>query len=207
MIKRALTLARGWTLALLAASVLAPLAAGAGELTLYSQDHFRGREVTLREVSPDLAQLGFNDKASSMVVRSGRWEVCIDADFRGFCAEFGPGEYPLLERFNDRISSAREVGRGNGRMERERERGPRGMVEFFSRPGLEGNSTRIVRDTGDFVQIGFNDRAVSVRIDDGTWQFCSDAEYRGLCRVFGPGTYPDLGPGLAGRVSSARLVH
>jgi hypothetical protein len=176
------------------------------------QRHGQRREVTLREATPDLAPLGFNDKATSMLVRSGRWEACVDADFHGFCVEFDPGRYPQLERFSDKISSLREVEPGikGGRERVERgalaARGPRGMVEFFSRTGLDGNSTRIVRDTGDFAQIGFNDRAVSVRIDDGTWQFCSEAGYAGACRVFGPGTYADLGPGLAGRVSSARLV-
>jgi len=181
-------------------------------MTLYSGEHFRGREVTLRDPTPDLVPLGFNDRAASMVVRSGRWEVCVDAGFHGFCVEFDPGRYPQLERFSDKISSVREVEevikakpvrseRGELGL-----RGPRGMVEFFSRAGLDGNSTRIVRDTNDFAQIGFNDRAVSVRIDDGTWQFCSDAAYAGVCRVFGPGTYADLGAGLAGRVSSARLV-
>jgi hypothetical protein len=209
MIKKGLTLALA-AAALFTSLGLAATAARAGELTLFSQENFNGREVTLRDFTPDLVQLGFNDRASSMVVRSGRWEICADAGFRGDCAVFEPGEYPRLDRFNDRISSAREVGR-EGRDGRDGgrpgwERGPRGMAELFSRPGLYGNSTRIVRDTDDFVQIGFNDRTVSVRIDDGTWEFCSDAGFRGQCRVFGPGEYPDLGPGLTGRVSSARLV-
>jgi hypothetical protein len=200
------------TFATLAAALLVSLSAPASEITLYSGEQFRGREVTLHRATPDLVPLGFNDRATSMVVRSGRWEVCVDADFRGFCVEFGPGRYPQLERFSDKISSVREVEAGikavRGRVERGEIalRGPRGMVEFFSRTGLDGNSTRIVRDTGDFAQIGFNDRAVSVRIDDGTWQFCSEAGYAGVCRVFGPGTYADLGPSLAGRISSARLV-
>lgn len=197
-------------LALTAAALLASLesAALAGEMTLYSHENFGGREVTLRDVTPDLVQLGFNDKASSMVVRSGRWEICVDAGFRGDCAVFEPGEYPRLDRFNDRVSSAREVGRDDRDSDRDfhHHGGPRGMAELFSRPGLGGNSTRIVRDTDDFVQIGFNDRTVSARIDEGTWEFCSDAGFRGQCRVFGPGDYPDLGPGLTGRVSSARLV-
>lgn len=205
MIRKSITLALG-AVALLAS--LGSTAALAGEMTLYSHENFGGREVTLRDVTPDLVQLGFNDKASSMVVRSGRWEVCVDAGFRGDCQVFGPGEYPRLERFNDRVSSAREVGRDgrDGGGWEGRPRGPRGMAELFSRPGLQGNSTRIVRDTDDFVQIGFNDRTVSARIDDGSWEFCSDAGFRGQCRVFGPGDYPDLGPGLTGRVSSARLV-
>jgi len=190
---------------LLAATLFANVAAHAGELTLYSHEGFGGREVTLREVTPDFNALGFNDRASSMVVRSGRWEVCVDSEFRGACTIFEPGEYPDLNRFNNNISSAREVGRPWHGRDRE-ERGPRGMLELFSQTGLNGNSTRILRDTHDFVQIGFNDRAYSIQVDNGTWQLCSDADYRGSCRLFGPGRYDDVGRELAGRVSSARLV-
>ncbi|MCG2585636.1 beta/gamma crystallin-related protein [Massilia sp. TS11] len=184
---------------------LGQLAAQAGEITLYSRDHFRGREVTLREVTPNLSDLGFNDRASSLVVRSGRWEICVDAEFRGECVVFERGEYPNLERFNNQISSAREVGTGRHPGSWRRYEGRRGLVEFFAQPGLNGNSTRIVRDTPDFVQIGFNDRARSLVIEDGTWQFCVDADFRGACRTLGPGRYADLGA-LNGVISSARMV-
>ncbi|MES2127144.1 MAG: beta/gamma crystallin-related protein [Pseudomonadota bacterium] len=180
--------------------------AAAGEMTLYSKDNFNGREVTLRDVTPDLSDLGFNDKASSMVVRAGRWEVCVDSEFRGECAIFERGEYRNLARFNNMISSVREVGTGRDRNSWQRHRGPRGMIELFAQQGLNGNSTRLVRDMNDFVQIGFNDRTSSINIEDGTWQLCSDADFRGTCRVFNPGRYNDLGSGLTGQVSSARMV-
>lgn len=192
-------------LALLAA-LLAQAGAQAGEMTLYLGENFRGREVTLREVTPNLVELGFNDRSMSMVVRSGRWEVCVDSDFRGTCAVFERGEYRDLKRFDNTISSAREVGTGLDRREWRRQRGPRGMLELFTHKGLEGNSTRLMRDQKDFAQIGFNDRAASMLVSDGTWQLCSGSQFRGLCREFGPGRHADLGFGLTGRVSSARLV-
>ncbi|MES2741753.1 MAG: beta/gamma crystallin-related protein [Pseudomonadota bacterium] len=193
---------------LLAATVFTQIAAHAGEMTLFSRDNFGGREVTLRDVTPNLTDVGFNDRGSSMVVRSGTWEVCVDADFRGTCVVFERGEYPDLARFNDKISSVREVGRpGRGPdHERHERRGPRGMIELFSQRGLNGNSTRLVRERDDFAEIGFNDRADSVNVEDGVWQLCSDAQFRGTCRVFGPGRYDELGNGLTGLVSSARLV-
>lgn len=60
-------------------------------------------------------------------------------------------------------------------------------------------------DRDDLVDISFNDRASSARVEYGYWQLCSDSNYHGSCRVFGPGSHDDLGS-LNGRVSSARLV-
>jgi hypothetical protein len=193
---------------LLAAAMCAQFgaqAAHAGEITLFTDDRFGGREVTLRRETPDLSDLGFNDRASSLVVRSGRWELCADANFRGYCQVFEPGKYPRLEGFNDKLSSARELG-GGPPPRRPEAYGRRGHIELFSRPGLRGSSTPLTRNEDNFNDIGFNDRAASVVIDEGTWELCSDANFRGECRVFEPGRYGDLGPGLTGRVSSARLV-
>lgn len=89
-------------------------AARAGEITLYARDNFRGEEVTIRDGSRNLRDAGFNDRASSMVVHSGVWEICADKDFGGYCAVFERGEYPSLPRFNNSISSARQVERGRG---------------------------------------------------------------------------------------------
>lgn len=106
-----------------AAFVLAlPVAAAqAGEITLYTHSNFNGPALSLRGETPDLVPYNFNDRASSVVVRSGTWQLCEHADFRGRCMVVERGEYPVLAGFNDMISSAREIGgRGewNGRDER-----------------------------------------------------------------------------------------
>jgi hypothetical protein len=54
---------------------------------------------------------------------------------------------------------------------------------------------------------GFNDRASSIRIEGGYWLFCSDADYQGDCRTFGPGDYPNLPDGFERRISSVRRVN
>ncbi|MES2149041.1 MAG: beta/gamma crystallin-related protein [Pseudomonadota bacterium] len=180
--------------------------ADAGELTLYGRQDFGGREVTLREATPELRAIGFNDRASSLIVRSGRWEVCEHTEFRGSCAIFERGEYRTLKRFNDIISSVREVGTGLDRRSWRRDSGPHGMIELFALGALGGNSTRLVGDVSDLVQIGFNNRAVSVLVEEGTWQLCSDSGYHGDCRILERGRYDDLGRELAGKVSSARLL-
>lgn len=97
--------------------------AQAGQVTLYTHDNFNGRAVTVQGVTPNLSQFGFNDRASSMVIASGRWEVCVDDDFRGRCAVFERGEYARLSGLNDQISSLREVGGGDRSRRGEQGRG------------------------------------------------------------------------------------
>lgn len=79
-------------------------------------------------------------------------------------------------------------------------------LELFTGPGLTGTSKRVGRDIRDLVEIGFNDRAQSARIEGGTWELCGNANYGGTCRLYGPGGHADLGHGLRANVSSARLV-
>lgn len=79
-------------------------------------------------------------------------------------------------------------------------------LELFAGPGLTGTSKRIGRDIRDLVEVGFNDRAQSARIEGSTWELCSNANYGGTCRIYGPGDHADLGRGLRANVSSARLV-
>lgn len=99
---------------LLAATSL--VATGAlADITLYEHARFGGAQVTLRNSTADLSGMGFNDKASSAVVTSGRWELCTNSNFRGSCTVLTRGEYPSLQsNLNDRISSAREGGDRRG---------------------------------------------------------------------------------------------
>jgi hypothetical protein len=99
---------------LVRASVLAALTfaggAYAAEMTLYSNANFRGNDLTISGEARNLDRSGFNDRTESLVVRSGRWEVCTDANFAGYCAVLGPGNYRALDGPLFRsISSAREI--------------------------------------------------------------------------------------------------
>jgi hypothetical protein len=204
-------------------------AAFAGEMTLFSDTDFRGSHVTVQRDAYNLADFGFNDRASSLVVRSGVWQLCEHKDFGGYCAEFGPGEYRELSRFNDRISSAREISRGRDERggpgwhgDRDERRGDwrddrrgdwrdgRGhgggeAVQLFSGPRFEGQAIGVSGDLRSLNDIGFNDRAVSIVINEGRWEFCEHGDFRGQCVVFGPGRYPFLEQ-MNNRISSMRRV-
>lgn len=101
----------------------------AAQVTLYSHDDFRGQQFTANGRVHNLDRLGFNDRASSVVVNGGDWQVCEDADFRGRCVILRPGEYPSLDRMGlqNEISSLRPVegryGYNDRYDHRERDRG------------------------------------------------------------------------------------
>jgi hypothetical protein len=203
-----------------AAIALVATGVAAGELTLYEGENFQGRSLTLRGEARDLDRTNFNDRASSLVVRNGVWQVCSDAQFRGNCATLQPGEYPVLQNGLDRrVSSAREVTSGGPSY------GYAPSQQYAAAPGYagpgsgspkailyEGSNFRgrsfpiegnIVRN---FDRTQFNDRAESLRVENGYWIFCSDANFEGDCRTFGPGEYADLPGELNRRISSGRMI-
>ncbi len=185
---------------------LAAAMAHGAEITLYQHDNFGGAQMTLRGYTPNFASTGFNDRVSSLVVSSGRWEICTDAEFKGTCTTFMPGEYPTIDkRLNDRFSSAREVGSFGDRRGSYSDYG-RGEIELFDQPGFRGRSLRLDADADALARSGFADRAVSLVVVRGTWELCSEVEFGGECRAYPPGRYPDLGYGMARQVSSARLL-
>jgi hypothetical protein len=198
----------GATLALAASAVFA------GEITLFERPDFQGRRLTIRGTMPNLDRTDFNDRADSIAVRDGVWEVCTDAYFKGQCVRLQPGEYRNLRGSLERsISSAREVGqaayappapvyggppaRGGGE--------PRAIL--YSGHGMSGRTFEIDRDVvRNLERVGFNDRASSLTVLNGYWIFCSDANFEGDCRTFGPGDYPNLPFDLDRKISSGRRI-
>ncbi|HWY61060.1 MAG TPA: beta/gamma crystallin-related protein [Rhizomicrobium sp.] len=80
-----------------------------GGVTLYADVDFRGDSRESGE-NRDFRSLNFNDTVSSIRIRSGAWEFCEDADFRGRCMTFDRDVPSLVSYgFNDKISSMRRV--------------------------------------------------------------------------------------------------
>jgi hypothetical protein len=215
-------------LALAAALAGQVAAAHAGEITLYAHDNFRGEQVTIRDGASNLRDVGFNDRASSLIVHSGVWEACEHKDFGGYCAVFERGEYPNLRNFNNTISSVRQIERGRRYVDRDRDgrddrwerreerreewRERRGgfdrpdPIELFEHSRFEGRrvsfqgETRSLRAAADF-----NDRASSMVIYEGQWELCEHDNFGGQCVVYGPGRYDNLG-NMNNRISSLRRI-
>lgn len=81
------------------------------QITFYEGEGFRGRAFTSSQAVRDFKRIGFNDRASSVVVERGRWEVCDAAGFGGRCVVLRPGSYNSLAGMglNNRLSSMRPV--------------------------------------------------------------------------------------------------
>ena len=60
------------------------------EVTFYEHDDFRGRSFTVMDSVDNFARFGFNDRASSAVVRRGSYEVCEHAGYHGRCVTLAP---------------------------------------------------------------------------------------------------------------------
>jgi uncharacterized protein YcfJ len=84
------------------------------QITFYDHDDFHGRGFSTQGEVGNFQDVGFNDRASSIVVLGGYWEVCQHAGFGGRCLVLRPGRYPDLGSmgFNDLISSVRPVAAG-----------------------------------------------------------------------------------------------
>jgi uncharacterized protein YcfJ len=81
------------------------------QVTFYQQESFGGQSFTTSQGVLNFQSQNFNDRASSVLVTSGQWEVCEDARFGGRCAILREGRYPSLQAagLNNRISSTRLV--------------------------------------------------------------------------------------------------
>jgi hypothetical protein len=80
-------------------------------VTLFAGVNFGGRSIDFNGTMRNLFDNNFNDVAQSLIIRSGRWQLCEDADFGGQCLVLGRGEYPDLgnQGMTNTISSVRPI--------------------------------------------------------------------------------------------------
>jgi hypothetical protein len=222
----------------LSASVLAALlvagSAYAGEITLYTGPHFRGSELTLSGPASNLERSGYNDRAESLIVRSGRWEVCSDANFAGDCVLLNPGDYALLRApINRSISSVREVGpyAANERYYRYDDyarveppvyavpapvyttpapvvdgRSRYSALEIYTLPGFRGSTMKFDASASTLDKRMTDEGLGSLVVREGVWELCTGLDFNGTCRTYEPGRYGRLGSFEGAPVGSLRRI-
>jgi hypothetical protein len=182
--------------------------AAADKITFYEDDNYGGRQFTADGAVANFDRNGFNDRARSAVVHDGRWEICIDANFNGSCSVLAPGAYPNLGAWAGRISSVRPTDghtANNRADDRGRYQAQAPRATLYEGLNLSGRSFVLNDSIRSLDSTGFNDRASSLRVESGYWIFCSDSDFRGDCRTFGPGDYASL-PGMNNVISSGRQI-
>ena len=192
---------------------------GRARVDVYEDVDFRGQALTLNDYVDNLRNSGLNDRIQSMRVSGGNWEACEDRNYGGSCMVFGPGEYRRLPpQMDQSISSVRRVGGGdpnwsgltpggqNYTMMDANAPRSRHPVWLYADSNFRGNTLRAVGDVADLGSSGMNDKASSIFISLGNWQFCEDSNYRGQCFILGPGQYSDVPQGMNDQISSFRRV-
>ena len=71
-----------------------PLLQPGAQIVFYEQPGFRGQSFGSDRPILNLERLGFNNRASSLVVLGEPWEVCDGERFGGRCVVLRPGRYP-----------------------------------------------------------------------------------------------------------------
>ena len=85
-------------------------AASAAEMQIFTQPNFAGNSKTFSQDATSLQGSGVFDQSKSVVVRSGRWQVCSQPNYQGDCQVLERGQYASLpQQLNGRIESVREV--------------------------------------------------------------------------------------------------
>lgn len=92
-----------------------PVRPGRTRVTLFEHPDFRGRSFTANDDVANFVRIGFNDRATSLVVVGGPWEVCEHVRYEGRCTVLRPGRYPDLRviGLDDQLSSVRIAARSH----------------------------------------------------------------------------------------------
>ena len=178
-----------------------------GGVTVSDDVNFRGASMTFRSDVPDLRDVQFNDRISSLRVAPGEsWEVCENANYGGRCIVVSGSERDLRTRgLNDLITSMRRVQSREAHDGRDDRRV--GGITVSDDVNFRGASMTFRGDIPDLRDVQFNDRISSVQVALGeSWEVCENANYGGRCIVVS-GSERDLRTrGLNDLITSMRRV-
>ena len=75
---------------------------------IYRDYNFEGPTLVLTGSCSNFVDIGFNDTASSVIVKKGTWIFCEHVDYKGKQITLGPGSYKTIDTLgNDVLSSVR----------------------------------------------------------------------------------------------------
>ena len=165
---------------------------------LYADRNYRGQGVPIAGPTPSLGS--FNDKAESLRIESGVWDVCEDINF-GKCRTVSRDMSNLAGLgLSKRVSSVRPANDGGGGGFPGPLPQPVRLV-IYDRDRYRGDSRTF--DAAMRTMGSFGNRAQSVQVV-GTWQLCDGANFSGRCVTVSQNVANLSAYGMNNRVSSAR---
>ena len=194
----------------LAAGTVAIATQAAAQVTLYEHPNFQGQSFTTQQQLGNLERNGFNNRASSAVVRGETWQLCDGPGYSGQCTILRPGEYPSLGAMglNDSVSSLRAANTDVRSQDNRYAPVLAGQVTFYENERFTGRSFTTEQSIGNLERSGFTNRASSAVVRGETWQVCDGPGFGGRCVVLRPGDYASLSAmGLNDSISSVRAVN
>ncbi len=81
-----------------------------------------------------------------------------------------------------------------------------GQITLYGQPAFQGQSMTTTMALPSLERSSFNDVASSVVVRDGTWEACTETNFRGRCAQLVPGAYSRVDRDLNGRISSVRQI-
>jgi hypothetical protein len=182
-------------------------AAGPPKLVLYAQTALSGDSRSILAGFPNLGDIDFDNKARSVRVIAGRWEICAEKRYRE--CQVVDANVPDLDAIglSRKISSVRLAP--GGATTRAPipppppiDDGSEPHIVFFDKTGFRGGTLELAAARGNLA--GLTARAESIRVMAGTWQLCTGMNYTGTCTTI-DADRADLGP-WRNRIVSARPV-
>ena len=173
-------------------------------IVLYDDPFFRGNSLPLEGPIDNLRSQNFHDRAESVRVISGRWEICAEPGFRR--CQIVDRDVTQLSSLglNKKLSSVRPVGYGSGGGNRPPYPKGRARLILFDAERYLGRSYPL--DEASALLSGFAGRARSLQVLSGTWLVCDGPRFTGRCEQVSSNV-PDLNRfGLGGRIMSARPI-
>lgn len=153
------------------------------QITVYDGPGYSGEYMRLSGQVNNLGDYAeeFNDRISSIKIRGGSWEVCTDSWFEGYCQVVSGNVEQLSSRFDNHISSLREVsGPVSG--------GVQSSV-IYQDINFGGASMALA---GPIPELSWEfSRQISSLQLNGPWEVCEGRNFSGRCRVFS-GTVANL---------------
>ena len=196
---------------IVATTAVAPpivIASAEPRIMLFEAPGFAGSAIELTKTNGKLDRIPAYSGADAVIVYGGTWRLCSREYYRGECFDFVPGRYENLGALTGRVSSAELVAITGAPAAVAPPPAGAGRVVLYEYPNFRGQSFAINwSELPNLNRMGFSDRAASMRIEEGYWMFCTDAQFRGDCRTLGPGEYARLPGDVDRRIASVRRVN